>query len=147
MQIKIFTIPVVGGEMLEKELNVFLRSRKILSVEQKNCQDGQTACWSFCVKYLDDRAFVEREQQKTDYRDLLDEDTFARFANLREVRKNLAQAAQKPAYVFFTDAELAKLAELDPLTLEGMQGIKGIGERKIEKYGAYFINATKGEKG
>jgi len=28
MQIKIFTIPIIGGEKMNEEMNVFLRSKK-----------------------------------------------------------------------------------------------------------------------
>jgi len=39
MQIKLFTIPVMGGEMLIEEMNVFLRSKKVLNLkEQKERQ-------------------------------------------------------------------------------------------------------------
>jgi hypothetical protein len=39
MQIKIFTIPLTGGEALEADLNAFLRGHKILQVErvQQKC--------------------------------------------------------------------------------------------------------------
>ena len=33
MQVKFFTIPIVGGEKISEELNVFLRSNKVLETE------------------------------------------------------------------------------------------------------------------
>lgn len=44
-----------------------------------------------------------------------------------------------PAYAIFTDKELAALAKLEVLTAKNMVEIKGIGQRKVEKYGTYFI--------
>jgi hypothetical protein len=35
MQIKLFTIPILGGEKLNEELNLFLRSKKVSSVCQR----------------------------------------------------------------------------------------------------------------
>lgn len=53
MQIKIFTIPIMGGEKLTEDLNAFLRSRKILQTESQLVQDGQGAFWCFCIKYIE----------------------------------------------------------------------------------------------
>ena len=50
MQIKIFTIPIMGGEKLLEEMNVFLRSKKVLQVEQHLVQEvgglfATSSCW------------------------------------------------------------------------------------------------------
>ena len=147
MQIKILTIPILGGELLMQELNVFLRSKKILAVDQHLIQDGPAAFWTFCIKYLDDTTLAERDQQKIDYRKVLDEETFNRFAQLREIRKRISTEENIPSYVIFTDAELSNLAKLDPLTLENMKTVKGVAERKVEKYGRHFVSTKPGEKG
>ena len=132
--------------MLAQEMNAFLRSRKILSMEQHLTQDAQKAFWCFAIKYADDIHLAEQQQQRTDYRKVLDEATFKKFATLREIRKRLATEENTPAYVIFTDEELAKLAQLEPLTLEAMKSLKGVGEKKIEKYGRYFIPGPNAEK-
>jgi hypothetical protein len=88
MQIKIFSIPVVGGEDVNEALNLFLRSKKILQTEAHIVNNNGSAFWSFCVKYLEDVIGVspnERsERVKIDYRDVLDEATFKRFSKLRD---------------------------------------------------------------
>jgi hypothetical protein len=35
MQIKMYSIPVMGGELLMEEMNVFLRTQKVLEVEKR----------------------------------------------------------------------------------------------------------------
>ncbi|MBK6931471.1 MAG: HRDC domain-containing protein [Saprospirales bacterium] len=110
MKIKLFTIPILGGEQLTEELNFFLRTKKILEVEQQLTRNGQSAFWCLSIKYLDDLATEEKQQQKTDYRKVLDEPVFRRFAQLREIRKRLSAEEKTPPYVIFTDAELASLA-------------------------------------
>lgn len=142
MQIKIYTIPIMGGEMLIDEMNVFLRSKKILQVE--NQLEG--TLWCFCIKYLDDIAASERERQKVDYRQVLDEATFKRFAALRNIRKRVAEAESVPAYVVFTDEELAAMARLEIITPAGLNAVKGVGVKKIEKYGHYFYSNELNEK-
>ena len=102
-----------------------------------------SAFWSFCVKYLDDvigGSPNERgEKVKIDYRDVLDEATFKRFSKLREIRKQLAQDDGVPAYAVFTDEELSNIAKLPELTLSKMKTIKGIGDKKVEKYGQLIV--------
>ncbi|GAB4494256.1 MAG: HRDC domain-containing protein [Saprospiraceae bacterium] len=139
MQIKLYTIPILGGERLNEEMNVFLRTKKILQVDSRLVSEPQGACWCFCIKYVDDLAATERERPKVDYREVLDEATFRRFAQLREVRKRLAQEEGIPAYAIFTDEELAALAKIEELTPAAMRSVKGVGEKKVEKYGAHFI--------
>lgn len=143
MQIKIFSIPVVGGEDVNEALNLFLRSKKILQTEAHIVNNNGSAFWSFCVKYLEDivgaSASERTERTKIDYRDVLDEATFKRFSKLREIRKQLAQDDAVPAYAVFTDEELSNIAKLPELSLSKMKTIKGIGDKKVEKYGQLIV--------
>ncbi len=145
MQIKLFTIPIVGGEALNEELNAFLRSKKILHTEHQLVIHDQGVFWCFFVKYLDEQ-LEGREGKKVDYRQVLDEVTFQRFSKLREIRKQIATNEAIPAYVVFTDEELAELAKQEVITPATMKSIKGIGEKKVEKYGQHFITKPADEK-
>jgi hypothetical protein len=49
MQIKIYTIPIPGGEALTEDMNVFLRSKKILQMENELVSTPQGAHWCFCM--------------------------------------------------------------------------------------------------
>ncbi len=137
MQIKTFTIPIVGGEAINEDLNLFLRSHKVLEVEKQLVLANGSGFWCFCITWMDGGTGVEKE--KTDYKKVLDEATFKRFSHLRDIRKRLAQEEAIPAYAIFTDEELAALAKMEELTLASMKTVKGIGEKKIEKYGKHFI--------
>ena len=145
MQIKIFNIPIPGGEQMNDEKNAFLRTQKVLQTESQVVSNAQGTFWCFCVKYLDETP--QGKIQKVDYREVLDEATFQRFAEMRKVRKQLAQDEGIPAYAIFTDEELAGLAKLETLTLAAMRNVKGIGEKKVEKYGNHFINQQTDETG
>lgn len=139
MQIKIFTIPIMGGERLEDELNQFLRSKKILQTDHQLVNGADGACWCFCIKYVEDINANDRDRPRTDYRKLLDETAFERFVALKEIRKGLAQSESVPAYAVFTDEELSMIAKLEQVTLDGLKTIKGIGVKKVERYGQYFV--------
>ncbi|MBO9648507.1 MAG: HRDC domain-containing protein, partial [Variovorax sp.] len=66
----------------------------------------------------------------------LDTSGQARFAALKAWRGEVAREHNLPAYVIFHDATLAAIAERAPATLEDLQGISGIGAKKLEAYGA-----------
>ncbi|WHZ09865.1 MAG: ATP-dependent DNA helicase RecQ [Burkholderiaceae bacterium] len=65
----------------------------------------------------------------------LDAAAQARFSALKAWRAEVAKAHNLPAYVIFHDATLAAIAERAPATLQDLQGISGIGARKLEAYG------------
>jgi hypothetical protein len=98
MQIKIYAIPVMGGEKLMEEMNTFLRTKKILQVEKQFYSTAQTAAWTFCISYLEDSTAVNNEKVKIDYRQVLDAASFERFSKMREIRKRLATEESLPAY-------------------------------------------------
>jgi ATP-dependent DNA helicase RecQ len=63
-----------------------------------------------------------------------------RFAALKAWRGEVAKAHNLPAYVIFHDATLAAIAALDPRSLDELQGVSGIGARKLETYGPGVID-------
>jgi ATP-dependent DNA helicase RecQ len=58
-----------------------------------------------------------------------------RFAALKAWRAEVARAHNLPAYVIFHDATLAAIAAQGPRSADDLQGISGIGARKLEAYG------------
>jgi ATP-dependent DNA helicase RecQ len=58
-----------------------------------------------------------------------------RFAALKAWRAEVARAHNLPAYVIFHDATLAAIAALAPGTLRELQGVSGLGAKKLEAYG------------
>jgi ATP-dependent DNA helicase RecQ len=63
------------------------------------------------------------------------------FQHLRDVRKNIAQHENVPAYVIFNDATLEEMVAQKPMYLSDMAAISGVGEHKLNKYGELFISA------
>ncbi|HXD38945.1 MAG TPA: DNA helicase RecQ [Ramlibacter sp.] len=66
----------------------------------------------------------------------------ARFAALKSWRAEVARAHNLPAYVIFHDATLAAIAALAPRTLDDLQGISGIGAKKLDAYGAEVLRVV-----
>lgn len=61
------------------------------------------------------------------------------FQQLRNLRRELAEASGVPPYVIFSDQTLKQLAAEKPQDRLGMLSIKGIGEHKLDKYGNQFL--------
>jgi superfamily II DNA helicase RecQ len=140
MQIKLFTIPIGDSGNALNEMNSFLRGNKILEVQNQLISNESGAYWCFCVKYIESILFSRPDSKtKVDYGTVLDEATFLKFSKLREIRKQVAANEAIPAFAIFTDEELASLAKLPEITPQTMLSIKGIGEKKVERYAKYFI--------
>ena len=143
MQIKLFTIPIGDSGASVGEMNRFLRSHKILEIQSQFISTENGASWCFCVRYIENALPIpDNKKGKVDYRYVLDEVTFKKFSKLREIRKKITVNDGIPAFAIFTDEELAALAGLESITEKGMRSIKGIGDKKIERYARYFIESS-----
>ena len=70
-------------------------------------------------------------------------DAQVRFINLKAWRAEVAKEHNLPAYVIFHDATLAAIAERNPGTLDDLQGISGMGAKKLEAYGADVLRVVR----
>ena len=73
----------------------------------------------------------------------LGQEAQVRFINLKAWRAEVAREHNLPAYVIFHDATLAAIAERCPATLEDLQGISGMGAKKLEAYGADVLRVVR----
>jgi ATP-dependent DNA helicase RecQ len=67
------------------------------------------------------------------------------FANLKSWRREAAAKARVPPYVIFHDATLAAIAAAKPEHLMALARISGVGEKKLERYGAAIIAVVNGQ--
>jgi ATP-dependent DNA helicase RecQ len=74
----------------------------------------------------------------------VDGDEDDRFERLRAWRRIEAERQQLPPYVIFHDTTLRSLAQVNPVNLEIMSQIPGIGPRKLESYGAAVLELLHG---
>jgi ATP-dependent DNA helicase RecQ len=70
----------------------------------------------------------------------LDAGAQQRFAALKAWRAEVARAHNLPAYVIFHDATLAAIAAMAPRSLRDLEGVSGIGARKLETYGPQVMD-------
>ena len=74
-----------------------------------------------------------------DLKDQLSERDQALFNALKALRADLARQSGKPAYTVFSDRTLIEMALARPATPGEMAGVFGVGARKLERYGALFL--------
>ncbi|MBM6618138.1 DNA helicase RecQ [Bacillus suaedaesalsae] len=61
------------------------------------------------------------------------------FNRLRAARKEISTDEKIPPFVVFSDRTLRELCEMQPLTMEELLHVKGIGEQKRERYGEKIL--------
>ncbi|HEY0247201.1 MAG TPA: DNA helicase RecQ [Gryllotalpicola sp.] len=64
------------------------------------------------------------------------------FESLREWRAATAREQSVPAYIVFGDATLRAVAAARPARLEELEGITGIGAKKLEQYGETLLEVV-----
>jgi ATP-dependent DNA helicase RecQ len=67
----------------------------------------------------------------------------ALFAALRAWRRERASEQHVPPYVIFHDATLADIARKRPKNLDDLKGVSGIGQSKIQRYGAAVLELVR----
>jgi ATP-dependent DNA helicase RecQ len=65
------------------------------------------------------------------------------FDDLKRLRMELAREENVPPYIVFSDATLVEMATYLPCSPAEMQKISGVGDLKMQKYGAVFLREIK----
>ena len=65
------------------------------------------------------------------------------FAKLRHLRKQIADQANLPPYVIFSDVSLSEMSELMPTNDSQFLSVTGVGHIKLGKYGEDFLAVIK----
>jgi ATP-dependent DNA helicase RecQ len=111
-------------EVLKGETQVMLRESEAASVRGSKAKRSATGASKTANAALD--AAGER-----------------RFAALKAWRAEVAREHNLPAYVIFHDATLIAIAQRDPQQLSDLDGISGIGAKKLTAYGEEVLRAVR----
>ncbi len=74
----------------------------------------------------------------------LDDSAQTRFTALKAWRAEVAREHNLPAYVIFHDATLAAIAAIAPRSRADLEGVSGIGAKKLEAYGDEVLRVCTG---
>ena len=106
---KVLKIDSLGSDILKNKFDVFIDEDKLDDLKKEKSQEIELS---------------------------VDEKIYEEFRNLRT---QIAQEHNVPAYIIFGDKTLLQLSQKLPVNTEEMLEIHGIGEGKIEKYGEVFL--------
>ncbi|MCR9069401.1 MAG: DNA helicase RecQ [Rhodobacteraceae bacterium] len=84
-------------------------------------------------------------RHRPEARALVAEEDAPLLAALKAKRRALAEEARVPAYVIFTDRTLIEMAETRPQTLDALARVSGVGAKKLDRYGAAFLEIITGD--
>jgi ATP-dependent DNA helicase RecQ len=84
---------------------------------------------------------VKKKKRKSGPVEELSEDDLRLFETLREIRKQLAAEQGVPPYVIFGDVALVEMSRERPSTEDEFLEINGVGQVKLERHGAVFLEA------
>ena len=70
--------------------------------------------------------------------------TLPLFDALRAWRRSEAATQAVPPYIIFSDRTLAEIARKRPQSLAALSNVSGVGEAKLEHYGAAVIDIVRG---
>ena len=99
---------------------------------------------SVTLRHSHDRA-IERKARRiegTPGLPTLDANAQERLQALKAWRGEVARTHNLPAYVIFHDATLHAIAHLAPNSLEALQDISGIGQKKLQAYGQEVLRVV-----
>jgi superfamily II DNA helicase RecQ len=81
------------------------------------------------------------KRKRVDYREVLGESEFGVYAELRRLRKHLADRDGVPAYAVFTNEQLAEMVQRRVSSIQALGAIEGVGESRVGKYAEPFLAA------
>lgn len=105
MKFHVFTIEVRDPGPGQDALNAFCAQHRVTEADKRFVDQGPCSYWAFCVGTLDGDGSARPvgERKRVDYREVLNESDFAVFAELRNLRRALAENEGVPQFALFTN--------------------------------------------
>ena len=104
-----------------------------LTAKSEDVLKGRVKVELVKTKTLEEPTRARGTQAEVDYeRDL--------YADLKELRRTIADNANVPPYIILGDATLIEMAAYLPQTLDELKKISGFGDVKLQRYGYEFLN-------
>lgn len=145
MRFSFFTVPACNPEGAQDALNAFCAGHRVLASDRHFVEIGADSYWAVCVTWVEGSAgvAVAGKRERVDYRAVLGEADFAVYAELRRLRKHLADRDGVPAYAVFTNEQLAEMVTGRVASVQALGAIEGVGEARRDKYAEPFLAALR----
>ncbi len=141
MRVKFFAVPALDSTEAEAAVNSFLAGQRVTSIDRQLVSDRSGSYWALCVTYVEGGSGRSKapKKGKIDYREVLPPDEFEVYAELRRLRKELAERDGVPLYAIFTNEQMAAMVQQKIDTSQDLGRLAGVGPSKIAKYGQAFL--------
>ena len=113
-----------------------------MAIDRRFVDQGSNSFWAVCIDFIvgsPGRMGAFNPKERIDYKEKLTPEQFRVFAQLRDLRKQLAQTEGVPVYAVFSNDQLARMVVDRATTKAALEKIDGIGEARVAKYGARFL--------
>jgi superfamily II DNA helicase RecQ len=145
MPLRFFVIPALHHDIASQELNAFLATHQVLSIERHLINQGLQSYWSVCVDFMTNgsskggAAGANLSRGRIDYKTILTGEEFEVFSRLRELRKGIAVEEALPVYAVFTNEQLAQAVQRRCRSVGDLKQVEGIGDAKVDKYAGRLL--------
>ncbi len=143
MRFRFFTIPVSGNDALNDELNRFCAQHRVIQVDKEFVMNAENSFWAICISWQEGEAGLSTSKADrtptVDYKEILSEQDFRTYLELRAFRKALAERNGVPPYALFTNQQLADMIQQRVSSKAGLQAINGVGKSRMDNYGNEFL--------
>ncbi len=148
MPIKFFAVPALDPGDIEHDMNRFVRSHRVVTIDRKLVTVNERPVWCLAVEYVENGVPNQSnggtvggnfQRPRIDYRETLAPADFAVFSKLRDVRKQISEQEGIPVFAVFTNEQLAAVAQKRPQTKTALQEIEGVGAGKSTRYGERLL--------
>ena len=148
MRFQFFKVPTQDSLEATNELNTFCAQHRISHIEKQFVAEGASSFWSICVTFLDSEGPLiptntGKRNKTIDYKEVLNDDDFRIYSQIRDLRKIIAEREGTPAYNIFTNEQLANIVRQRVTTKTDLLALEGIGQTRVDKYGELFITKIK----
>lgn len=148
MRFHFFAVPAQSPEEVQQQINNFCARHRVLTVEKQFVAMGLESYWSLCVTYIEGSVLPSvniagGRRDRIDYKEVLGEQDFAVYAQLRDLRKSIAEQEGVPAYALFTNEQLAEMVTRKVRSQTELAQIEGVGKARLEKHGDVFLQLLK----
>ncbi|HLS14798.1 MAG TPA: DNA helicase RecQ [Beutenbergiaceae bacterium] len=135
----------VVRQLLAQDLLVVQGEYGVLALSEAAGQvlGGRSQVW---LRREPEHHRAPRQSKASSARADLDEAAQPLFQQLRTWRAEVAKEQGVPAYVVFNDATLAGIAQRRPADETSLRQISGVGDAKLERYGAAVLEVVAGSE-
>jgi superfamily II DNA helicase RecQ len=139
---KFFYISASDPAQGEVALNHFCSTHQVVVVDRQFVAAERNSAWAICVQHVEPGAGPKPPppKNKIDYKEILSESDFKKYARLRTLRKQVSEADGVPLYAVFSNEQIAAMVTGKVTLPSEMTAIEGVGKARMERYGPRFLD-------